>query len=284
MLNGKKRGEMDLKNEDEASISEIESFFSTRVEFIEYLLLQDLLDNLEPAGSWVLKVVLDDKNVAVSTATIGRILKDTDAKGYTRLVGAQGRVITEEGISYVEEQISRLQRGRLQKNLIDAAQPENLQELLDVLHARKALECETSRLAAERADEEMLATLKEHLECHEQCVTERADPSKAALDFHAMLAKASGNKFLIAALDILFFEQWRLESQIHELITRQRGAWYAHQHRGIVEAIMRGDADEAERLMKLHMQVVIDDVTEQIARESPQADETTHKESQVMMG
>ncbi|WP_020614852.1 FadR/GntR family transcriptional regulator [Paenibacillus daejeonensis] len=273
-----------MEKQVEASISEMSHFFSTRVETIEYLLLQYLLKNLEPVGSWVLKVVLDEKNVAVSTATIGRILKDTDAKGYTRLVGAQGRVITEDGISYVEEQTNRLERERLQKNLIHAAQPENLQELLDVLHARKALECETSRLAAERADHAALAALKEHLECHEQCVTERADPSRAALDFHATLAKASGNKFLIAALDILFFEQWRLESQIHELITRKRGAGYAHQHRSIVEAIMQADADEAERLMKMHMQVVIDDVNQQIASESNQTVEADDKVSPLIIG
>lgn len=268
MSNGKRRGEMDMLKDDEESISDEMSLFATRAELIEYLLLKFLSSNGEPVGSWVLKVELELKDVAVSTATIGRVLKDMDAKGYTRLVGAQGRVITEKGASWVEEISNRLQRERLQRNLIDAAQPENLQELLDLLHARKAIECETAKLAAQRADAASLEALKEHMACHEQCVERSGDPSQAALNFHAMLAKASGNKFLMAALDILIYEEWKLEQKINELVTRKRGVQYADQHRGIVEAIMRGDAEEAGSQMKRHMEDVIEDVKQQIAQES----------------
>lgn len=257
-----------MLRDDEESISEELSFFSSKSELIEYLLLKYLSSNRGPVGSWVLKVVLEMKDVAVSTATIGRVLKEMDDMGYTRLVGAQGRVITDKGASCIEEISSRLKRERLQKNLIDAAQPENLQELLDLLLARKALECETARLAALRADQASLEALKEHMECHERCVEQSGDPSRAALNFHATLAKASGNKFLIASLDILIYEEWKLELKINELVTRKRGAEYADHHRGIVEAIMRGDADEAERQMKKHMEDVIDDVNRQIALES----------------
>jgi GntR family transcriptional regulator, transcriptional repressor for pyruvate dehydrogenase complex len=225
-------------------------------EMINYLILKYLLKTNEPVGSWVLKSMIDSKNVDVSTATIGRFLKSMDAKGYTKHIGSQGRVITTGGTCYINELSSKVQRERLQKKMMKAVQPQNLQELLDLMSARKVLECETARLATSRANAENIKELERTVEIHEMCLDNSSDPTSPALDFHGKVAEASNIRFLIASIDLLMNEELKLESRFLE-ITRERAAEYALHHRLIAEAIKNRDADEAENQMRIHMDAMI---------------------------
>jgi len=240
-----------------------EEHFSSKAELVEYLLLRYLLNTNEPVGSWVLKVVLELRGVEVSTATIGRILKGLDSKKYTKLVGSQGRTITSKGASYFSKVSEKVHREQLQKRLMNAAQPHNLEELIDLLRARRALECETARLAALRADQNDIAALERSMDKHEECVIENNDPTSLALDFHSKVAQASKNRFLIAALDILIYEELKIEYQIAELLLRERGSEYAIQHRLIAEAIKKRDSVEASRQMGIHIDTLIKAIEEQ---------------------
>jgi DNA-binding FadR family transcriptional regulator len=242
--------------------------FSSKSEVVEYLLLKYLAQSHHPIGSWVLKVMLELNDLEVSTATIGRILKNLDTKQYTELVDSQGRVITEKGIAYVNKLSERVEREYLQKKLIHASQPKNLDELLDLLRARKALECETARLAASRAASEDIASIEKAMLRHEDAVLNKNDPTATALDFHKKVAVASKNRFLIAALDILIYEEVKLESQFTELITRERGDEYAKQHRLIMEAIKQQRPKEASALMGIHLDTLIEAIQEQDERMS----------------
>jgi GntR family transcriptional regulator, transcriptional repressor for pyruvate dehydrogenase complex len=242
----------DMKSTDWVEVSQ---FFS-KTETIDYLILKYLLKTNEPIGSWVLKSMLEVKNISFSTATIGRCLKSLDSKGYTDLIGSQGRVITERGADYLNELSEKLRREKLQKKMIKAAQPQNLQELLDLMGARKVIECETARLAASRANFENIKELERMVQMHEECLDNCSDPTAPALDFHGKVAEASNIRFLIASIDILMNEELKLESRFLE-ITRERALEYALHHRLIAEAIKRGDADEAENQMRIHMDAMI---------------------------
>ncbi|CAH0121557.1 hypothetical protein PAE9249_04088 [Paenibacillus sp. CECT 9249] len=257
------RCEVDVKYVENVDTLDEESFFPSKSEYSEYLVLKYLKQTDEPVGSWVLKVMLGLKGVELSTATIGRLLKELDAKGFTKLVGAQGRVITSEGIHYAKFQSERIERERLQARLMMAAIPQSLDELIDLLHARKALECETARLAALRANKKDIEELEVSLKKHEEVVKGKIDPTDIALDFHIKVAKASYNRFLIASLDILIYEELKLESQIAQLITRERGEEYLLQHISIVDAIKQKNAQEAERLMGVHIETLIGAIKEQ---------------------
>jgi DNA-binding GntR family transcriptional regulator len=122
---------------------------------------------------------------------------------------------------------------------------------------REAVEGMTARLAASRIDEDASAELLE--------VAHRSVDSAAGEDvtvfrewdsqFHDMVASLSRSEHLIRyahnALDLS-----RTLRNLRPAHRRFRAA-SAHRHIEVAEAIARGDADEAERLMRLHVREVL---------------------------
>ena len=243
---------------DGVNLEEV-GIFSSKSEIAIYLILKYLLNKQEPVGSWVLKVMLELNNVMVSTATIGRFLKDMDAKEYTELVGAQGRKITPKGASYVTELSEKVRKEQLKKKILDAAHPQSHQDLLDLMRIRTVLECETARFAATRATPENIKAMERTIKRHQSSLSSNHDPTAPALDFHGKVAEASNLRFLIASLNILVHDEINLGCQLVE-ITRQRSADYCVHHARIAEAIKQGDPDEAEKQMRLHMEEMCADL------------------------
>jgi len=250
-------------SEGKESTADLHRFFSNKGEFAEYLLLSFLRNATEPVGSWVLKAMLDAKGVQVGTATIGRILKDSDNRGLTELVGLQGRIITDKGHTYINDLSKRLERERLQEKLMSAAKPQNLDQLLDLLRVRKALECESACLAAIRAEPVHIKMLESSMQKHEERLSRGEDPTETAFEFHRIIAVAAQNSFLMATLDVLYFEEIRLESRVANLIKKSKAPEYAPEHAHIYEAIVRQDPEEASRRMRLHMDSLIQSIEAQ---------------------
>src|SRR5690606_23248772 len=95
-----------------------------------------------------------------------------------------GRRITEKGIRHVNDLTKKITREKLRKNMITAAQPQNLHELLDLYKTRRLLECETARMAAIRATTEDIENLELAVKGHESCLDGCGDPTMPALNFH----------------------------------------------------------------------------------------------------
>ena len=245
-------------------ISVLQQIFSTKGEITEYLLLMSLSGTSGPVGSWVLKMELEEAGLEVSIATIGRILKGLDGKKYSQLIENQGRILTEEGRSYIKRIFNDVERMRLQQSLMNASIPNDYKELLDLVHARKTIESETVRLAALRATDEQIKSLYHAIEMHGEDVTGNKDPTHVACEFHDRVAQASQNRFLIAALDILLFEELKLESKIGDLITREKGAEYGQHHQLIADAIKNRDSEAAVDYMNSHMEAIITAIEAQI--------------------
>ncbi len=237
--------------------------FSTKAEAIEYLLLDYLAQAEEPMGSWSLYEMLQFKGYQVSVATIGRVLKTFDIQGLTELVKQRGRALTTRGREYARELSERVERARLQNRLLELSQPRDLKELMDLLQARSALEHEVARLAAMRASPRHIEAIRQSLEEHQRSVSEKTDPTAAALKFHQAVAKASQNRFLATILDLLIYEESKVEARITRLITRERGSEYVAQHALIHEAIARRNTEEAERRMSEHMDALLRAIQEQ---------------------
>ncbi|WP_054637824.1 FadR/GntR family transcriptional regulator [Thalassobacillus sp. C254] len=237
----------------------MERGFSSKTDILNYLLLKYLSKMQTPVGSWVLRDLLQKEGLNVSTATIGRALKNLDSQELTKLIEAQGRVITAEGIQYVKVFSEKIRIYNLQQNIMDAVQPKNIDELLDLMRVRKALECETARLAALRATDQNIEVLEKTVCIHEKCVETNDDPTKPALGFHGELAKSSNLRFLIASLDLLINDELWLEDRFIE-ITRERADEYTLHHRLIASAIRERDPDEANHQMGIHMDAIIEDL------------------------
>ena len=131
--------------------------------------------------------------------------------------------------------------------------------LADVAAVRLPLETAIATEAARRRTEEHLARL-------EEAQTALADPRgtleahvKADLEFHAVLAEASGNPLFGIVLTPI--QELMIETRRRTL--GRHGAAVAHEHHGrILEAVRAGDAEAAGRAMREHMEANYQHLTE----------------------
>jgi DNA-binding FadR family transcriptional regulator len=122
----------------------------------------------------------------------------------------------------------------------------------EVLESRLVMEPYMARIAAERRVPERLEELKSSLQRHQDFDTfDHKDYLSIVHEFHAVVAGSTGN----GVLD-LFGKA--LQSIVEQRVTSRRpasGRWrqVLAEHAAIGEAILDGDADRAEDLMRTHM-------------------------------
>jgi DNA-binding GntR family transcriptional regulator len=141
----------------------------------------------------------------------------------------------------------------------------SLREIIERFEVMAIFEGACGALAARRVTDE---GRQELLEAHRACVQEAAEGDAdtyyyANERFHRLIYEASHNTFLI--------EQAR---QLHDrlkpyrrlqLRARSRVATSLAEHQGIVDAILAGEGDKAERLLKEHVLIQGERLTDFIA-------------------
>jgi DNA-binding FadR family transcriptional regulator len=127
----------------------------------------------------------------------------------------------------------------------------------ELLEAREILECGAVRLAAQKANDEQIQTLYDHVEKMERYLKDgnRNTFKKIDLAFHALIGKASGNRFLNDPSIVL--NQY-MEQFIDENIELLPGLLKESQkyHRAVCESIARHDPDKAENEMRRHIRAI----------------------------
>ena len=225
----------------------------------EVAILESLKVAQGPMGSWNLVEKLEEKGQYVSSATIGRTLSSLERRGFVKKDGHNGRVITKNGLealnnhemfNYLNEQAQTLEQ------MISTTV---LEDYIIVLQARKAIERETARLAAENITREELAAIKSILD--EQRERHRTGESVASSDisFHRAIAKASRNKVLETLYLMLF--SYGQQTTIFEHVRKQVNAIYMTSHEEIYQALKKHDSELAEKCMIKHIDSLIEDVT-----------------------
>ena len=218
-----------------------------------------LLDATDgPAGSGTLMERLEDLGFRVSEPTVGRFLRTLDRRGLTERVSNKGRGLTEAGRARLRALCDDDSQVHYQRELMRSIQSTTLDEIVEVLIARRALERETARLAAERAADEDIARLEEAVRAHRAAIESGGDVAEADVHFHALVAQASRNRVLAAAIDLI-----RRDRQVTltlDAMLRRTTHKYAVGHEGIVSAIRARDASAAERAMLGHIDTVIADL------------------------
>lgn len=140
---------------------------------------------------------------------------------------------------------------------IDMVTATTLRDVLSILELRISLETECAGLAAQRARTEDLAQMWAALDAIETTHQSGGDSVAADLQFHISVAKATRNRYFV---DIL-------TQMGTALIPRNRvdSAGIAHadpeaylaavnlEHKSILEAITRQDADGARAAMRMHL-------------------------------
>ncbi len=225
----------------------------------ELIVLECIRDSTEPLGSWSLVEHLEGRGYRVSSASIGRILYKLEQRGYVEGQGNRGRIITGAGVAVIGKTRAFNSMDSHRRDLENLINSKVLEDFIMVLQARKAIERETARLAAENITETEKRTLTAILE--EQEIKAARGESIADVDiaFHRGIAAASRNSALLALYGIL--STMGQQSELFEYVRSRVNAPYRPAHRSILEAICSHDPDEAERRIIRHMDALIEDVT-----------------------
>jgi DNA-binding GntR family transcriptional regulator len=127
------------------------------------------------------------------------------------------------------------------------------EEAVEILQARAVLEGLAVRLTAQRIDDAGAARLEACLARHGELL-EMGDllgASDANADLHAALLELSGHGTAVRLIRALNSQTVRY--QYRTILIPGRSAASVEEHAAIVEAVLAGDADGAERAMRAHL-------------------------------
>lgn len=220
------------------------------------LLLKHMHQNPEPVGSGKACEVLGSAGCQVSEATVGRLLRQMDIQGLTDRLGFRGRVLTPKGQDMIISILQMESRQRYSDQLATMVRSRDLQDLLETLVARRAIEREIARLAAINVCTQQAERMAKIVADYELAGGDRVALGDVA--FHQALAEAAGNRVLKAALDLI-----RQDAQLSPVLGYIReqvhGRIFAD-HKKIFDAVAAGDALAAEQAMVNHIENIIADV------------------------
>ena len=136
----------------------------------------------------------------------------------------------------------------------------NIDDLIDIYNIRERLEGLASALAAKRATVDEISRLTEAVELADFYINKNDTEHIKELDtvFHSIIYSASGSRFLSRTLSELHrkIKSYRKRS----LSVPGRLEKTALEHREILEAIKRGDAEEADRLTSNHIKYALNNM------------------------
>jgi len=223
------------------------------------IVLECIRDAEGPIGSWSLVEHLEAKGHTVSSASIGRMLYRLEQLGFVEGQGNKGRVITKAGLKAIAKAAAYDSIDKHRSDLEKLINSKVLEDFVMVLQARKAIERETARLAAENMTDAQIRTLTAILEEQEAKAKRHESIAEVDIAFHREIAIASHNAALLSLYGIL--AMMGQQSELFEYIRSQVNAPYRVAHRTILEALRKRDPEEAVRCIERHLDALIEDVT-----------------------
>lgn len=204
-----------------------------------------------PIGQGNLNLLLRRKGLLLSTPTVGRKLQELEFDGVLRKVGVDGRVITERGLNKLRQWDAEARLRGSGEALLATLQRGDKKDILDLLSARRVIECEAAALAAEHASPQSIRRMEELLERQAASIEAGGLGVEEDVHFHQEIAQASGNAVLHSLVCLL-----RNHQRYNFLITSMRtlvGTRLVVDHSAILEGIRARDAGEARQAMERHL-------------------------------
>jgi GntR family transcriptional repressor for pyruvate dehydrogenase complex len=225
---------------------------------LEVIALSAIAQSTDPIGARRLSQIFRSHNVQVAEATGGRFLRSLDVSGLTLKSRKLGRVLTERGRQRLEDLQSRMQSFECSSRVVAAADVGTLDELLDLLRVRRAVDAEAARLAAMRATTREIRQLSTMAQIQTDC-TGSCDRLERSHSFHFLLADASHNRMLSAMTALLLDPTNDKLAILLDQISVKFGAItdMTCDHHRIAAALVRRDREEAERLARQHVDKMI---------------------------
>jgi GntR family transcriptional regulator, transcriptional repressor for pyruvate dehydrogenase complex len=225
---------------------------------LEHAVLHLLDRNRGPLGSGTLMEQLQDLGYTGSEPTVGRFLRTLDRRGLTNRVSNKGRDLTGAGRQRLQELCDADSRSYYEHELLKTMRGTTYDQVMDVLVARRALEREAVRLAAERATAEEIAQLEAVIQEQRESLARSGSGADADVKFHTLLAQAGHNRVVAAAVELIRRDK-QLAVLLDAMLKRTRHKWVVG-HEEIVAAVKQRDPDAAEKAMVVHLNDVIADV------------------------
>ena len=177
-----------------------------------------------------MKEKMESLGDSISLASVGRLLKELDGLGWTELVSSQGRILTAKGQRQLEALQIDVERLKIEAEMKEATDPENAQDIIDLLNVRVIIESEVIKSVIENASDEEIGRLEDSVKRHKQCVSMGEDTELLPINFHQVLCTLSCNRFLNSVLKLLIHEELRLEEKFPEIATKLRDAHHLVEH------------------------------------------------------
>jgi GntR family transcriptional repressor for pyruvate dehydrogenase complex len=185
------------------------------------------------------------KQFGVSRTAVREAIKALQEKGLVDAFPGRGTFVTNGTSNSMRRSLDRI---------IKSGEPDGWDYLVEI---REILEPEIAALAAVRATDQDLTTMREALDVMDNAGRDSEAFIEADLDFHLALAEAAANPIVLSLIDSivgLLREQRLLIFQIAG--GPERGQ---HHHRRILEAIERHDPQGARAAMQAHLSQVRED-------------------------
>ncbi len=181
----------------------------------------------------------------VSRTAVREAVKALREKGLVEAFTGRGTFITDGTSQAIRQSLDLIAK---------IGQPDGSTDLAEV---RAMLEPEIAALAATRAEEQHLATMREAIAVMDRS---RQDPDafiEADLDFHLSLAEAAANPLILSLIDSIVGLLREQRLRIFNVDGGpERGQFH---HKRILEAIEQRDAEKARATMRAHLQQVRED-------------------------
>lgn len=224
----------------------------------EHAVLHFLAANPGPLGSGTLMEQLQALGYRGSEPTVGRLLRTLDRRGLTTRVSNRGRELTDKGRERLEELCESEVQLHYELELIRTIRTATIDDVLDVLIARRAIERESARLAAEHATTEVIAQLEAVIQEQREVLARSGIAVDSDVRFHSLVAQAGRNRVLTAAVDLIRRDK-QLTIALDAILKHTNYAWVVG-HERILQAIKRRAPEEAELAMLEHINSVIAEV------------------------
>src|SRR5438132_6793275 len=178
----------------------------------------------------------------VSRTAVREAVKALREKGLVEAFSGRGTFVT-DGTSQAMRQSLDL--------VVKIGQPEGSTHLAEV---RAILEPEIAALAATRAQESDLATMREAVTVMDRAGQDPDSYIEADLDFHLALAEAAANPLILSLIDSIVGLLREQRMRIFKVDGGpERGQFH---HKRILEAIEQRNPEKAREAMRAHMQQV----------------------------
>lgn len=133
----------------------------------------------------------------------------------------------------------------------------------DIFDLRRVMEVETAALAAKSITKKELEELKKLIDDMNDCEDEE---KKVKLDkkFHYKIAKASKNFLIVTVLSTLstLIDSLIKDARAQILKNKKNEEIIDLQHKSIVDALEKGDSEEAASMMRIHMKLINENLIE----------------------